>query len=36
MWQKLFDLVKQLTALARDTEQNKVDIRELRQELRQS
>jgi SMC interacting uncharacterized protein involved in chromosome segregation len=33
MWKQVLTLVKQLITLARDTDQNKSDIRELRQEF---
>ena len=34
MFKQLYDLVKQLLLLARETQQNKTEIKELRQELK--
>ena len=34
MFKQLYDLVKQLLLLARETQQNKAEIKELRQELK--
>jgi predicted nucleic acid-binding Zn-ribbon protein len=34
MFKQLYDLIKQLLLLARETQQNKAEIKELRQELK--
>ncbi len=34
MWKNLYDLTKKLFSLTKDTEQNKADIKELQQRLR--
>ncbi|MGA9767915.1 MAG: hypothetical protein WBV94_02675 [Blastocatellia bacterium] len=35
MFKQLYDLIKQLLLLAQDTQQNKAEIKELRQELKE-